>query len=94
MSLLLLVIELEADDLKSCLKIFSQLLIFQAREIGSHRSGVFASKVIPGSPVEIELIDFGTKEMVQSAGADAVLVGEALMRQSDVQQALEVLIAG
>ena len=33
-------------------------------------------------------------DRVQSAGADAVLVGEALMRQSDVQQALEVLIAG
>ena len=33
-------------------------------------------------------------DRVQSAGADAVLVGEALMRQSDVQQALELLIAG
>ena len=31
-------------------------------------------------------------DRVQSAGADAVLVGEALMRQSDVQQALETLI--
>ncbi|QEY30904.1 indole-3-glycerol phosphate synthase TrpC [Synechococcus sp. RSCCF101] len=29
-----------------------------------------------------------------SAGADAVLVGEALMRQPDVQQALEILISG
>ena len=33
-------------------------------------------------------------DRVQSAGADAVLVGEALMRQSDVQQALELLISG
>ena len=33
-------------------------------------------------------------DRVQSAGADAVLVGEALMRQSDVQQALETLING
>ena len=33
-------------------------------------------------------------DRVQSAGADAVLVGEALMRQSDVQQALETLISG
>jgi indole-3-glycerol phosphate synthase len=29
---------------------------------------------------------------VQSAGADAVLVGEALMRQPDVTAALETLI--
>jgi indole-3-glycerol phosphate synthase len=33
-------------------------------------------------------------DRVQSAGADAVLVGEALMRQSDVTAALETLIAG
>jgi indole-3-glycerol phosphate synthase len=33
-------------------------------------------------------------DRVQSAGADAVLVGEALMRQSDVAAALETLIAG
>ena len=33
-------------------------------------------------------------DRVQSAGADAVLVGEALMRQSDVQQALETLVSG
>ncbi len=33
-------------------------------------------------------------DRVQSAGADAVLVGEALMRQSDVTAALEKLIVG
>ena len=33
-------------------------------------------------------------DQVQSAGADAVLVGEALMRQSDVTAALETLIGG
>jgi indole-3-glycerol phosphate synthase len=33
-------------------------------------------------------------DRVQSAGADAALVGEALMRQADVQAALEALIGG
>ena len=33
-------------------------------------------------------------DRVQSAGADAVLVGESLMRQNDVTAALEALIAG
>ncbi len=33
-------------------------------------------------------------DRVQGAGADAVLVGEALMRQSDVTAALETLIGG
>jgi indole-3-glycerol phosphate synthase len=33
-------------------------------------------------------------DRVLSAGADAVLVGEALMRQADVQAALEALIGG
>jgi len=33
-------------------------------------------------------------DRVQSAGADAVLVGEALMRQPDVTTALESLING
>ena len=33
-------------------------------------------------------------DRVQSAGADAVLVGESLMRQSDVTAALETLIGG
>jgi indole-3-glycerol phosphate synthase len=33
-------------------------------------------------------------DRVQGAGADAVLVGEALMRQADVTAALEMLIGG
>ena len=33
-------------------------------------------------------------DRVQHAGADAVLVGEALMRQEDVTAALETLIGG
>jgi indole-3-glycerol phosphate synthase len=33
-------------------------------------------------------------DRVVSAGADAVLVGEALMRQDDVCTALEILIGG
>jgi indole-3-glycerol phosphate synthase len=33
-------------------------------------------------------------DRVQSAGADAVLVGEALMSQADVTAALETLIGG
>jgi indole-3-glycerol phosphate synthase len=33
-------------------------------------------------------------DRVQSAGADAVLVGESLMRQPDVTTALETLIGG
>ena len=33
-------------------------------------------------------------DRVQNAGADAVLVGESLMRQSDVTAALEALIGG
>jgi indole-3-glycerol phosphate synthase len=33
-------------------------------------------------------------DRVQSAGADAVLVGESLMRQADVTAALEALIEG
>jgi len=43
---------------------------------------------------ESGLFDRGDLDRVQSAGADAVLVGEALMRQSDVTAALETLIAG
>jgi indole-3-glycerol phosphate synthase len=31
---------------------------------------------------------------VQSAGADAVLVGESLMRQADVSRALQIMIRG
>ena len=46
--------------------------LIESRDIDT-RSGVFASKVIPGSPVKIELIDAGTKEMVEVLEVDAVL---------------------
>jgi indole-3-glycerol phosphate synthase len=41
---------------------------------------------------ESGLFNRGDLDRVQEAGADAVLVGEALMRQSDVTAALESLI--
>ena len=47
--------------------------LIESRDIDT-RSGVFASKVIPGSPVKIELIDAGTKELVEVLEVDAVLV--------------------
>jgi indole-3-glycerol phosphate synthase len=43
---------------------------------------------------ESGLFSRGDLDRVQSAGADAVLVGEALMRQPDVRLALEALISG
>ena len=43
---------------------------------------------------ESGLFERADLDRVQSAGADAVLVGEALMRQSDVTTALETLIGG
>ena len=43
---------------------------------------------------ESGLFGRGDLDRVQSAGADAVLVGEALMRQPDVTAALETLIGG
>ena len=43
---------------------------------------------------ESGLVNREDLDRVQSAGADAVLVGEALMRQADVSAALEVLIGG
>jgi len=47
--------------------------LIESRDIDT-RSGVFASKVIPGSPVKIELIDAGSKELVEVLEVDAVLV--------------------
>jgi dihydrolipoamide dehydrogenase len=47
--------------------------LIESRDIDT-RAGVFASKVIPGSPVKIELIDAGTKELVEVLEVDAVLV--------------------
>jgi indole-3-glycerol phosphate synthase len=43
---------------------------------------------------ESGLFNRGDLDRVQGAGADAVLVGEALMRQADVTAALETLIQG
>ena len=43
---------------------------------------------------ESGLFNRGDLDRVQGAGADAVLVGEALMRQADVTAALEMLIQG
>ena len=43
---------------------------------------------------ESGLFDRSDLDRVKSAGADAVLVGEALMRQQDVQSALTNLIHG
>ena len=43
---------------------------------------------------ESGLFDRSDLDRVKAAGADAVLVGEALMRQQDVQSALSVLIHG
>ena len=43
---------------------------------------------------ESGLFERADLDRVQSAGADAVLVGEALMRQADVTAALETLIGG
>jgi indole-3-glycerol phosphate synthase len=43
---------------------------------------------------ESGLFNRGDLDRVQSAGADAVLVGESLMRQADVTAALEALIEG
>jgi len=47
--------------------------LIESRDIDT-RSGVFASKVIPGSPVKIELIDAASKELVEVLEVDAVLV--------------------
>ena len=43
---------------------------------------------------ESGLFERSDLDRVQAAGAEAVLVGEALMRQQDVQQALTRLITG
>jgi indole-3-glycerol phosphate synthase len=43
---------------------------------------------------ESGLFDRDDLDRVVSAGADAVLVGEALMRQADATAALETLVGG
>lgn len=59
--------------------------------------GTFAAPVRASGALlvsESGLFDRGDLDRVASAGADAVLVGEALMRQADVTTALETLING
>lgn len=53
-------------------KIAERVLI-NSRDIETYR-GVFATKVIPGSPVTIELTDAKTKEVVEELEVDACLV--------------------
>ncbi|YAI81499.1 MAG: dihydrolipoyl dehydrogenase [cyanobacterium endosymbiont of Rhopalodia sterrenbergii] len=53
-------------------KIAERVLI-KPRDIETH-SGVFATKVIPGSPVTIELTDAKTKEVVNFLEVDACLI--------------------
>lgn len=60
--------------------------------MASHGERVRASGALLVS--ESGLINRGDLDRVVSAGADAVLVGEALMRQPDVTAALETLIGG
>lgn len=53
-------------------KIASRHLI-DARDIET-RAGVLASRITPGSPVKIELVDMATREPVETLEVDAVLV--------------------
>ncbi len=53
-------------------KIAARQLI-DGREIDA-RSGVLASRIIPGCPVRIELVDMATREPVETLEVDAVLV--------------------
>ena len=47
--------------------------LIDSREIDA-RSGVLASRIIPGCPVRIELVDMATREPVETLEVDAVLV--------------------
>ncbi len=47
--------------------------LIQARDIDT-KSNVFATKIIPGCPVQIELTDAKSKEVVETLEVDAVLV--------------------
>jgi dihydrolipoamide dehydrogenase len=51
----------------------AQRILIAPRDVET-RSGVFAAKVIPGSPVVIELIDAKTKELVETLEVDACLI--------------------
>ena len=47
--------------------------LIEGRDIDA-RSGVLASRIIPGSPVKIELVDMASREPVETLEVDAVLV--------------------
>jgi dihydrolipoamide dehydrogenase len=51
----------------------AERILIKPRDIET-RSGVFAKRIIPGSPVQIELIDAKTKEVVEVLEVDACLV--------------------
>jgi dihydrolipoamide dehydrogenase len=51
----------------------AERILIKPRDIET-RSGVFAKRIIPGTPVQIELIDAKTKEVVEVLEVDACLV--------------------
>jgi dihydrolipoamide dehydrogenase len=51
----------------------AERILIKPRDIET-RAGVFAKRIIPGSPVQIELIDAQTKEVVEVLEVDACLV--------------------
>jgi dihydrolipoamide dehydrogenase len=51
----------------------AERILIKPRDIET-RSGVFAKRIIPGTPVQIELIDAKTKEVVEILEVDACLV--------------------
>jgi len=59
------------------------------------RPADLASRKLAGLPITVLTAwDALSGALVAEAGADAVLVGEALMRQEDVTAALDTLIGG
>jgi dihydrolipoamide dehydrogenase len=51
----------------------AERILIKPRDVET-RAGVFAQRIIPGSPVQIELIDAKTKEIVEVLEVDACLV--------------------
>ena len=49
------------------------LVLIDGRDIDA-RSGLLARKVTPGCPVQIELADFNSRELIETLEVDAVLV--------------------